>query len=73
MAATLLTLRPIVGSSWPAAIGLTVLGASVVALSMRWFRVLSSREVELLRRAGIPGNELIIAVMAPADARGGRR
>lgn len=54
------------------AVGLTVLGSLVVVLTTRWFRVLTHREADLLRRAGIPGNETLVRLLVP-EPRGGTR
>lgn len=67
MVAILALLRPFAGGTWWGAIGSTLLGVVVVVLAMRWFRVLSEREVELLQRAKIPGGDLLISLMAPAS------
>ena len=57
------------GTSWVGALGLTALGVLIVAAGTRLFGVLGPREIDLLRRTGVPGARLIEATMAPRSAR----
>ena len=55
MALVLLPLRRVLPPTAASAVGLTLLGALTVLVGMRWFRVLGARELDLLRRARLPG------------------
>jgi O-antigen/teichoic acid export membrane protein len=52
--------RLVLPTSWLEAASLTLLGAVVAVLGMRWFRVLGPREIDLLRRARVPGRSIIL-------------
>ncbi len=52
--------RIVLPTSWPQAIGLTLLGIVVVAVGTRAFRVLGEHELALIQRAGLPGGAHII-------------
>jgi O-antigen/teichoic acid export membrane protein len=52
--------RLVLPASWFSTGLLTLLGAALVVLGMRWFRVLGPREIDLLRRARLPGRSIIL-------------
>jgi O-antigen/teichoic acid export membrane protein len=52
--------RLVFPSTWLSAALLTLAGAALTLLGMRWFRVLGPREVDLLRRARLPGRDFIL-------------
>ena len=54
MGAVIWPLRGVVGVSWPGTLGLTVLGALVVAIGLRVFRVLDEESLDLIRRSRMP-------------------
>lgn len=56
-------------TSWMSAAALTLLGAVVTLLGMRWFAVLGARELDLLRRAGLPGSAVLVRWLSPAPGR----
>jgi O-antigen/teichoic acid export membrane protein len=47
-------------TSWAAVTALTLVGLAVTLLGMRWFAVLGPREIDLLRRAGLPGSGILL-------------
>ena len=65
MAAIVGATRTALSPGWPSAIALTLLGAAVMLLGVRLFGVLGPREVDLLRRARLPGASLIIGWLTP--------
>jgi O-antigen/teichoic acid export membrane protein len=52
--------RFLLPESWLTTTALTLFGALVAMLGMIWFRVLGPREIDILRRAGLPGSSLVL-------------
>ena len=52
--------RLLLPASWLATAVLTVLGAVVALLCVRWFKALGPREIDLLQRAGLPGRVILL-------------
>jgi hypothetical protein len=63
MVAILIPARPAGGAGWLEALLLTALGAVIVLIGMRVFRVLGPRELDLLERAQIPGGARILTLL----------
>jgi len=60
MAAVVVVMRLLLPQSWPAVIAETLAGAAVALVGIRWFRALGPREVDLLRRATLPGRVILL-------------
>jgi len=63
MVAVLVPLRLFGGTSWLKTLLLTVLGVVLVVVGMRVFRVLGPRELDLLKRAQIPGSTRVLTLL----------
>jgi O-antigen/teichoic acid export membrane protein len=60
MAAVVATGQALLPTTWTAVAALTLAGAAVTLLGIRWFAVLGPREIDLLRRAGLPGGAILL-------------
>lgn len=58
--------RLLLPSSWAATVLLTGLGAALTILGARWFAVLGPREVDVLRRAALPGGATLLRWLSPS-------
>jgi O-antigen/teichoic acid export membrane protein len=67
MAAVVWTARVFLPSTWPVTLALTLVGTAVLLAGLRWFNALGPREIDLLRRARLPGSAMILRWVAPAD------
>jgi hypothetical protein len=60
MGAVVALARLLLSPSWLVTAALTVLGAVVAVSGVRWFKALGPREIDLLRRAGLPGRVVLL-------------
>jgi hypothetical protein len=63
MVAILIPARPTGGAGWLEALLLTALGAVIVLIGMRVFRVLGPRELDLLERSQIPVGARLVRLL----------
>lgn len=66
MAAGVALGRALLPSSWLTTVGLTLAGGALTLAGARWFALLGPREVDLLRRAGLPGGPALLRWLAPS-------
>jgi O-antigen/teichoic acid export membrane protein len=61
--------RVVIQSPWLAVAILIPVGAAVALIGMRWFGVLGDRELDLLRRAGLPGQAIVLQWLGVSPER----
>jgi len=65
MAVVLGLLRQLWATSIPEAITLTLAGIAIVTFGLRAFRILGPDELDVLKRASIPGKHLLVQWLTP--------
>jgi hypothetical protein len=67
MAAVLAAIREVWPTSPVEAAVLTAAGVIIVALGLRTFRVLGPNELDVIRRASVPGKHLLVDWLTPRE------